>query len=132
MSATSGARAQLRIGTAANQTSFIASMIGGGSTTLGSKNISIVPWAIAEDILDVGVADTNMGNSLATYVSGQGFRALNLTTEYNTYSAAAATENVRQSLAADLTGLAVTLVSSGSYTSLEKRSTRSLSTTTRR
>ncbi|OYW31547.1 MAG: hypothetical protein B7Z47_00745 [Chthoniobacter sp. 12-60-6] len=103
MSATTGARAQLRIGTAANQTSFIASMIGGGSTTLGTKNISIVPWAIAEDILDVGVADTNMGNSLATYVSGQGFRALNLTTEYTTYSAAAATENVRQSLSADLT-----------------------------
>lgn len=106
MSATSGTRAQLRIGTAANQTAFIASMVGGGSTTLGSKNISIVPWAIAEDTVDVGIADTNMGNSLATYVAGQGFRALSLATEYNSYTGSGATDNVRESLGADLTGLA--------------------------
>ncbi|WP_395741588.1 autotransporter-associated beta strand repeat-containing protein [Prosthecobacter sp.] len=104
MSATSGQRAQLRIGTSANQTAFIAAMIGGGSTTLGTKNISIVPWAIAEDTT-AGLTDLNMGNSFATYVSGQGFRALNLTTEYNTYSAAGTKENVRESLSADLTGL---------------------------
>src|SRR5204863_5018810 len=49
MSATSGQRGQLRIGTAANQTAFIGAMVGGASVTLGTKNISIVPWAIAEE-----------------------------------------------------------------------------------
>jgi autotransporter-associated beta strand protein len=105
LSATTGQRSQLRIGTAGNQTAFIAAMVGGGSTTLGTKNISIVPWAISEEYAS-GIADANMGNSLATYVSGGGFRALTLATEYNTYTASAiATENIRESLAADLTGL---------------------------
>jgi autotransporter-associated beta strand protein len=105
MSATSGQRGQLRIGTAGNQTAFIGAMVGGASVTLGTKNISIVPWAIAEEYAS-GIADTNMGNSLATYVSGQGFRALTFGTEYNTYTASAiATENIRETLTADLTGL---------------------------
>lgn len=105
MSATSGQRAQLRIGTTANQTTFMNNMIGGGSVTLGTKNISIVPWAIAEEVTGT-VADGNMGNSLATYVSGQGFRALNLSTEYATYTTAGTQDNTRESLSADLTGLA--------------------------
>jgi autotransporter-associated beta strand protein len=106
MAATTGSRAQLRIGTVPNETAFIGTMVGGGSTTLGTRNISITPWMIAEETASaVGVGDTNMGNSLATYAAGQGFRALNLTTEYNTYSAALAAENVRETLTADLTGL---------------------------
>ena len=104
MQNTANQRGQLRIGTAGNQTAFISAMIGGGSTTLGTKNISIVPWAIAENTT-AAIADVNMGNSLATYVSGQGFRALDLTTEYNTYATAGVTDNTRESLAADLTGL---------------------------
>jgi autotransporter-associated beta strand protein len=103
MTATTGQRAQLRIGTAGNQTTFISSMVGGGGA-LGTKNISIVPWGIAEEVTGT-VGDGNMGNSLASYVTGVGFRALNLTTEYDTYSAATAQSNTRESLAADLTGL---------------------------
>jgi fibronectin-binding autotransporter adhesin len=110
MTSTANARGQLRIGTAANQTAFIGAMVGGGGA-LGSKNISIVPWAIAQETaagtgVDVTGNSIVMGNSLASYVSGQGFRALDLVTEYNTYTASAiATENIRESLLADLTGL---------------------------
>lgn len=105
MSATTGARAQLRIGTAGNQTTFINAMVGGGSTTLGTKNISIVPWAIGEEMTG-GLGDTNMGNSLMTYVSGTSFRALNLTTEYNTFATKATNQdNIREVRTADLTGL---------------------------
>ncbi|WP_170157298.1 autotransporter-associated beta strand repeat-containing protein [Roseimicrobium gellanilyticum] len=105
MTATTAQRAKLRIGTAANQTTFMNAMVGGGGGT-GTKTISIVPWAIAEEF-SAGLGDANMGNSLAGYISGQGFRALNLTTEYNTYAASAiATENIREVLTADLTGLA--------------------------
>ena len=104
MTATTGQRAQLRIGTAGNQTTFMATMVGGGGA-LGTKNISIVPWAIAEEVTGA-VGDTNMGNSLASYVTGVGFRALNLTTEYDTYPAATAQSNTRESRSADLTGLA--------------------------
>lgn len=103
MTTTTGQRGQLRIGTAGNQTTFMNNMVGGGGA-LGAKNISIVPWAIAEETTGA-VGDTNMGNSLASYVSGVGFRALNLTTEYDTYAAATAQSNTRESLAADLTGL---------------------------
>lgn len=106
MTATSGQRAQLRIGTAGNQTTFMNAMVGGGGI-LGTKNISIVPWAIAEETVSAtaAVADGNMGNSLASYVTGVGFRALNFTTEYDTYAAATAQSNTRESLVTDLTGL---------------------------
>lgn len=96
-------QAHLRISDATNETAFIASMIGGGGA-LGTTTQSIVPWAIAENTT-AAIAATNMGNSLATYVTGRGFIALDLATEYATYSAATATANTRESLAGDLTGL---------------------------
>jgi fibronectin-binding autotransporter adhesin len=106
LSATSGQRGQLRIYQPTNQSNFIAAMVGGGSTTLGTKTISIVPWAIAEEYTG-GLGDANMGNSFATYVLDNGLRALNLSTEYSTFAAKASTKgNVRESLAASLTGVA--------------------------
>lgn len=101
----SGRRTLLRIGDATNQTAFIDAMVGGGGA-LGSTSLSIVPWAIAQDVTNAGVGDTHMGNSLATYISGRGFRALDLTTEYTTIAGAGSTDNARQSLATDLTGVA--------------------------
>ncbi|MDI1311653.1 autotransporter-associated beta strand repeat-containing protein [Prosthecobacter sp.] len=95
---------QFRIGNTANQTAFIATLVGGGGA-VSTKNINIVTWAIGET-LSGALAATNMGNSLVTYVSGAGLRPLDFTTEYNTYSAAGVTDNVRESLSADLTGLA--------------------------
>ena len=97
---------QFRISNSTNETAFIAAMVGGASTTAGTKNISIVPWAIGETHNNSTNVGTNMGNSLVTYVAGTGFRPLDLSTEYNTYSAAGTTDNVRETLAADLTGLA--------------------------
>ena len=107
MSATANARALLRIVTGANQTAFISSMIGGGGA-LGTKTISIIPWAIAQETASgSGVGDGVMGNSLASYATGSNsFRALDFATEYNTYAASAVTtENIRESLATNLTGL---------------------------
>lgn len=95
---------QLRIGISANQTAFIANTLIGGGGAAGTQNISIVPWAIGET-LTAALAVTNMGNSLVTYVSGAGFRPLDFTTEYDTFTDAAATDNVRESLTSDLTGL---------------------------
>lgn len=97
-------QAQLRIADGTNQTNFISSMIGGAGA-LGTTTQSIVPWAIAENTTSA-IAATNMGNSLATYVSGRGFIALDLATEYSTYSAATALSNTREALGADQTGLA--------------------------
>lgn len=100
---------QFRIVTA-NDATFISTNLVGGGGLAGTKNISIVPWAVGEDIGSNALAATNMGNSLVTYVSGAGFRPLDFTSEYNTLSAAAATDNARESLTADLTGLAATTV----------------------
>ena len=100
----SGRRALLRIGDATNQTAFIAAMVGGGSAS--GTNQSIVPWMIAEDVSNAGVGDGNMGNSLATYTAGRGFRALDLTTDYATIAGGTATDNVREDLNADLIGIA--------------------------
>jgi autotransporter-associated beta strand protein len=110
MGGTAGDRNQFRIGTAGNQTAFIgtvdnANLVGGGGAA-GAKNIDIVPWGIGET-LTTTLADTNMGNSLITYVSGNGFRALDFATEYNTFATKTAnTDNIRESLTANLTGLA--------------------------
>ena len=106
----SGARTQFRIGTAANQTAWLAAagnLVGGGGTVGGSaKNVSIVPWAIGEN-LTAAATVTNMGNTLVTYVSGRGFVPLNLTNEFNTFAAKASNaDNIRESLTTDLTGLA--------------------------
>jgi len=103
MSATSGRRAQFRI-IAANESAMIASMIGGAGAA-GSVTTSILPWVIAEDIGIGAITASNMGNSLATYTATAGFRPLDLTTEYSTYAAAGATNNVREVLATSSTGL---------------------------
>lgn len=109
MGAITGDRNQFRIGTALNQTAFIGTLVGGGGVS-GTQNISIVPWGIGET-LTATTTDLNMGNSLITYVSNAGFRALDFATEYDTINLAAATDNARASLSgADLTGLAGTTV----------------------
>ena len=100
MGATTGNRNQFRIGDATNQTAFIATLVGGGGAA-ASKNISIVPWAIGETAT-ANLGNTNMGNSLVTYVSGAGLRALDLATEYSTFSGATVTDNVREALSGPL------------------------------
>ncbi|MCB1203857.1 MAG: autotransporter-associated beta strand repeat-containing protein [Verrucomicrobiae bacterium] len=100
---------EFRIGDATNQTNFIAANLVGGGGAAGSQNISIVPWAIGESFTGA-LGDANMGNSLLTYVSGSGFRPLSFTTEYDTLGLAAPTDNARESLTADLTGLGGTTV----------------------
>jgi len=104
LGSTNTQRGQIRIATA-NEAAFIATMVGGGSTTAGDDNISIVPWAVGETVAGA-TADGNMGNSLVTYVVGSGFRPLDLITEYAGFAASGATDNVRETLAADLTALA--------------------------
>ncbi|MCB1277100.1 autotransporter-associated beta strand repeat-containing protein [Prosthecobacter sp.] len=104
-------RAQFEITNAGNQTAFINTLVGGGGAA-ASKTISIVPWAIGQTFTG-GLADTHMGNSLVTYVSGAGIRPLDLTTEYSTFSGAGgSTDNVRENLSADLTGLTTQTVNS--------------------
>ncbi|WP_265596003.1 autotransporter-associated beta strand repeat-containing protein [Verrucomicrobium sp. BvORR106] len=90
----------------ANDTAFLSQgLVGGGAASGGTnKNVSIVPWAIGENI-SAGLADTNMGNTFLTYVDNIGFRPLDLTNEYNTYSAAASTDNVRESQTGATTNL---------------------------
>ena len=107
----SGQENEFRIGDATNQTAFIANvanLVGGGGAG-ASQNISIVPWAIGESTIGA-LAVGNMGNSLVTYVSGSGFRPLAFATEYDTIALAAATDNARESLGADLTGIVGTTV----------------------
>ena len=99
---------EFRIGDPTNQTAFITTLVGGGGLA-GTKNISIVPWAIGQSTTGA-LADGHMGNSLLTYAAGSGFRPLDFAAEYNTLALAAATENARESLAVDLTGLATTTV----------------------
>lgn len=99
---------EFRIGNSANETAFIATLVGGGGLA-GAKNISIVPWAIGQSTTGA-LADGHMGDSLLTYTAGSGFRPLAFATEYNTLALAAATDNARESLAADLTSLAGTTV----------------------
>ncbi|MFM2166145.1 MAG: hypothetical protein RIS79_516, partial [Verrucomicrobiota bacterium] len=106
-----GDRNQLRIADATNQTAFISTLVGGGGAA-GTKNVSIVPWMFGEST-SAGLADANMGNSLVTYVSGAGVRPLDLATEYNTFGGTpVATDNIRESLPADLTSLAGTTINS--------------------
>ncbi len=97
---------QLRINNATNQTNFINAMTGGAGAA-GTTNQSIVPWAMGENFTAGGVPGNVMGNSLMTYVSGRGFTALDLTTDYATFTGSSdATDNVRESITAtDVTGL---------------------------
>ena len=101
---TSAQANQFRIVTA-NDSAFIAANLVGGAGAAGTMNISIVPWAVGQATTGALAAGT-MGNSLVTYLSGAGFRPLDFATEYNTFAAAGATDNARQSLSADLSGLA--------------------------
>ncbi|MBA4019031.1 MAG: hypothetical protein C0483_17830 [Pirellula sp.] len=99
MGGTASDRNQFKIGPAANETAFIGSLIGGGGGA-GTTTRSIVPWGIGESI-SAALADTNMGNSLITYVAAQGFVALDLTTDYAPFSAGGNSANVRENLTAD-------------------------------
>ncbi len=101
--AATGGRAQLRIATNGNQVAFLnAQLVGGGGT---GADISIVPWAIGENLAGA-LADNNMGNTLVTYINDAGFRALDFATEFKTYNGVLAeTNNVRESLTSNLTGL---------------------------
>ena len=87
-----------------NELAFNATEIGGGGAA-GSTNISIVPWIIGENVGTAITAATNMGNSLVRYDNTLGLVALDFATEYSVLSGAAADDNVRESLGADLTGL---------------------------
>ena len=98
-------RNNFRIGDATAQTAFMGTQMVGGGGAAATSTISIVPWAIGEN-LTAEVAAANMGNSLLTYASGNGFRPLAFANEYATYAAAGVTGNVRESLTAALTGLA--------------------------
>jgi len=111
LGASAGERNQFKIGTSANETAFIATLVGGGGAA-GTQNISIVPWAIGAVNSGTNGALTalDMGNSLVTYTAGTGIRPLDLVTEYDTIALAAATDNARESITADLTGLAGTTV----------------------
>ena len=100
-----GGQAQLKITDGTNETNFLATLVGGGGAA-GTKTISVVRWAIGENTT-AAIAAANMGNSLVTYVDNAGFRALDLTTEYNTFAAKASNQdNIRESRTADLTGIA--------------------------
>jgi autotransporter-associated beta strand protein len=108
LGATTGDRNFLRITTGlAAETALAGTMVGGGGAA-GTKTISILPWVIGET-QNAGTNTNNMGNSLVTYVvaasTGAGLRPLDLATEYAALSAAASTENVRESLTADLTAV---------------------------
>ncbi|MEO8541690.1 MAG: autotransporter-associated beta strand repeat-containing protein, partial [bacterium] len=77
-------------------------LIGGGSTTSGSTQISILPWAIGQNGVSTGV-----GNTFVTYSTvggfGNGFRALDTATEYEQLANSGGvtlTNNVRYSSAA--------------------------------
>ncbi len=116
LGATAGDRNFLRIASGtANETAFAATLVGGAGAA-GSKNISILPWGIGE-VTTASLADANMGNSLLTYVvatgSGAGLRPLDFATEYSTFASKTAnTDNLRESLAADLTGIVGQTISS--------------------
>jgi autotransporter-associated beta strand protein len=69
-------------------------------------NKSITPWLVAHNYTNGSgpISETDMGNSLTTYVSGLGLRALDLTNDYATFaSILQSSENVREALTGDLT-----------------------------
>lgn len=108
---TANERAQFKVADA-NDAAMIAANVGGGGVIGGTaKNVSIIPWAIGEN-LTTGLADANMGNTFLSYVDNRGFVPLSLTSEFSIFSASTAGDNVRESLGADLTGIAGTTVNS--------------------
>ena len=89
-----------------------ANQIGGGGAN-GSTSLSIVPWAIGQDLGTTGNVDaTAVGNSFLTYRNDNGFRALDLTSEYAGLSSASSTTNIRESLNASQTGISSLSVNS--------------------
>jgi autotransporter-associated beta strand protein len=113
---TTGDRNQFRIGTTANETAWLAApgnLVGGGGT-IGTtiKNVSIVPWAVGEN-LSASVAASNMGNTFVSYVTGRGFVPLSLANEFSVFSTMAVGDNVRETVTAtNLSGLVSTSVNS--------------------
>jgi len=89
---------------AANEAAFIAGLIGGGDSS--GATLSILPWAIGETHNNTTTVGTNMGNSLVTYVAGEGLRPLDLSAHYADYATVGDTNNTRETLSANLTGLA--------------------------
>lgn len=113
LGATTGQRSVLKIADANDAAFMTSNLVGGGAATGASnKNVSIVPWAIGETILD-DLSDSNMGNSFVTYVDNRGFVVLDLTTEFRTFAAGGtAQDNIRESLSANLTGLGAQTINS--------------------
>ena len=95
------------------ETSFTsANQIGGGGAN-GSTSLSIVPWAIGQDLGTSGnVNATAVGNSFLTYRNDNGFRALDLSSEYAGLSSASSTTNIRESLNASESGISSLSVNS--------------------
>ena len=110
-----GQRNFLRIVSGVTAETNFANALVGGAGAAGSKTISVVPWMIGETHDSGSTTSAHMGNSLVTYAvatgSGSGLRPLDLTTEYNTFATrAAAADNIRESRATALTGLAGTTI----------------------
>ena len=85
---------------ATDPTNIVNSLVGGGSTLTGTQNICIIPWAIGQSV--TSNAANFLGNTFVTYSTvggfGDGFRALNTTTEYEQLAAnggTTLTNNVR-------------------------------------
>ncbi len=101
---TANERAQFKVANA-NDAAMLAANIGGGGTIGGTaKNVSIIPWAIGENLTE-GLGDGNMGNTFLSYVDDRGFVPLNLTNEFATFTTATSGDNIRESLSGDLTGV---------------------------
>jgi autotransporter-associated beta strand protein len=91
----------------ANDTAFMTANLVGGAGAAGTDTRSIVPWAMGENMTGGAATDTNMGNTLLTYVDNVGFVPLSFTNEYSTFAAKDSNaDNIRESLTADLTSLA--------------------------
>jgi fibronectin-binding autotransporter adhesin len=87
----------------ANGASVLATTGASNNGASTAKDISIVPWAVGETFTTSTPGATNDGNSFVAYNSDDlGFTPLHLTNQYSTYTAAASTHNVRESLIADL------------------------------
>ncbi|HEY5315501.1 MAG TPA: autotransporter-associated beta strand repeat-containing protein, partial [Pirellulales bacterium] len=64
----------------ANPANLLSALVGGGSNTPDTPNISILPWAVGQAQVNASAT----GNTFVTYNTsiGNGFLALNTTTEY--------------------------------------------------
>jgi len=93
-----------------NATTFELSAPASATTTAQSfsavaLNKSITPWLVSQSYGNINgpISETDMGNSLTTYVLGLGLRALSLTNDYATFAnVLQPSENVREALTGDL------------------------------